>query len=336
MAGSGSCASVISRERRAVCQDAARISRPGPAANPDAETETLESAPICTEGAHSPMPPRRATSAGRRYSDVVGVAGTRVSQSTQIASRESPLTRRRRTPKRTTSRAPVKDGGNEGGHRGRQPRHAGRVAEYLRPCCINSEPRKMNEKKALKVKNAERLAATSVRFRSTAAGTSGWQGTALRRNEGGEQQTTTPKSSRVEAEVQRSRRRFRAYTSSSSSRSRCSRRRRRKCGRRAQRGRRRGTRGERDEQRCRSGTLMKNTYRSRGRGQEPLAITPTDAEVAPRRRRYRGRGAPDSEKVTARIESAEGATRAAPKPWSRGCDQELDRLGDAGERARRQ
>src|SRR6266498_1520421 len=48
------------------------------------------------------------------------------------------------------------------------------VAEYPRTCCINSEPRKMNEKKALKVKKAERLAATSVRFLSAVAGTSGW------------------------------------------------------------------------------------------------------------------------------------------------------------------
>ena len=47
------------------------------------------------------------------------------------------------------------------------------VAEYPRPCCISSEPRKMNEKKALKAKNAERLAATSVRFFSANAGTSG-------------------------------------------------------------------------------------------------------------------------------------------------------------------
>jgi hypothetical protein len=47
------------------------------------------------------------------------------------------------------------------------------VGEYPRTCCISSVARKMNEKNALNVKNAERLAATSVRCRSAAAGTSG-------------------------------------------------------------------------------------------------------------------------------------------------------------------
>ncbi len=38
---------------------------------------------------------------------------------------------------------------------------------------MNSDPRKMKEKNALKAKNAERLAATSVRCFTTPAGTSG-------------------------------------------------------------------------------------------------------------------------------------------------------------------
>ena len=38
---------------------------------------------------------------------------------------------------------------------------------------MNSDPRKMNEKNAPKAKNAERLAATSVRCFTAAAGTSG-------------------------------------------------------------------------------------------------------------------------------------------------------------------
>ena len=47
------------------------------------------------------------------------------------------------------------------------------VGEYPRTCCISSDPRKMKEKNALKAKNAERLAATSVRCFTAAAGTSG-------------------------------------------------------------------------------------------------------------------------------------------------------------------
>ncbi len=68
-----------------------------------------------------------------------------------------------------------------------------------------------------------------------------------------------------------------------------------------------------------TGTLIKNTQRQPGPSvSRPLAITPTDAEVpatAPKIPRARFRSCP-SEKVTATIESAAGATRAAPNPWS--------------------
>ena len=119
-----------------------------------------------------------------------------------MASSESPVTRRRRTPKRPTSWAPVTADAMNAVTEVASHDTPVFVAEYPRTCCISSEPRKMKEKKALKVKNAERLAATSVRFRSAAAGTSGWRERASIRTKAASSSAAAPKSTRVEAEVQ--------------------------------------------------------------------------------------------------------------------------------------
>src|ERR671918_2235774 len=104
--------------------------------------------------------------------------GTRVSQSTPTARTERPVTRSRRTPTAATSRAPANADARKAVAEVASQDRPVFVGEYPRTCCISSEPRKMNEKKALKVKNAERLAATSVRFLSATAGTSGAGGRA--------------------------------------------------------------------------------------------------------------------------------------------------------------
>ena len=67
---------------------------------------------------------------------------------------------------------------------------------------MRSEPRKMKEKNALNVKNAERLAATSVRFLSAVAGTRGWLARASIRTKAASSSAAAPKSSNVEGEVQ--------------------------------------------------------------------------------------------------------------------------------------
>ena len=68
-----------------------------------------------------------------------------------------------------------------------------------------------------------------------------------------------------------------------------------------------------------TGMLMKNTQRQPGPSvSNPLAITPTDAApppMAPKMPSARFRSGP-SENVTATIDRAAGATRAAPNPWS--------------------
>ena len=68
-----------------------------------------------------------------------------------------------------------------------------------------------------------------------------------------------------------------------------------------------------------TGTLMKNTQRQPGPSvSRPLAITPTEAApppMAPKMPSARFRSCP-SGKVTARIDRAAGATRAAPNPWT--------------------
>ena len=67
---------------------------------------------------------------------------------------------------------------------------------------MSSDPQEGERKKALKMKNAERLAATSVRFRSAAAGTSGAGERASMRTNATSSSAAAANGSSVVAEVQ--------------------------------------------------------------------------------------------------------------------------------------
>src|SRR5215204_2763262 len=86
---------------------------------------------------------------------------------------DRPVTSSRRTPTSATSRAPATaDPTSAVPVVGSQARPVV-VGEYSRTCCISSEARKMKENIAPNAKNADRLAATSVRFFTAVGGTSG-------------------------------------------------------------------------------------------------------------------------------------------------------------------
>src|SRR6266511_1409 len=112
----GSAAPAISpaRETRTVDTAATPTAPPisrmvstSPDASPVIECVTPDSAPICADGALSPPATPHRSSAGSRSVAKCPPAGTRVSHSAEIASRDRPAMSRRRTPTTATSFAPV-------------------------------------------------------------------------------------------------------------------------------------------------------------------------------------------------------------------------------------
>ena len=178
----------------------------------------------------------------------------------------------------------------------------------------------MKEKNEPNSRNAAMSAATMVLFRSMAPGSRGALDRDSTRTNVASSRSAAANSPSVLADVQPwSTPRLSPYTSSSrppvtAVAPSASNRREATSGRSA--GRNRAARAMRA---IPMGTLMKNTQRQPGPSvSRPLAITPIDAEVpatAPKIPRAQFRSRP-SEKVTARIESAVGATSAAPNPWS--------------------
>ena len=107
--------------------------------------------------------------------DVVGVGSAPGSaRASPIASSDKPVTSSLRTPTDGDEPGAGRRRRDEGRDRCREPGDARSSSANTRgPAASTAIPRKMKEKNALKAKNAERLAATSVRFLSAAAGTSG-------------------------------------------------------------------------------------------------------------------------------------------------------------------
>ena len=83
------------------------------------------------------------------------------------------MTRSRRTPTRATSRAPASADATNAVTDVASQATPVFVGEYPRTCCMSSVRQEDEREEGAKAKNADRLAATSVRFLSAAAGTSG-------------------------------------------------------------------------------------------------------------------------------------------------------------------